>query len=196
MLGVFNPLNLLSIAILAISWGLNAPTQILNPLRQKSSLVTLKGSSNQIAIHSDCSANLEGLIGELLVDLPSYANRAIQRSRLAPQAYKPPNYIPPTIILAGRPEFEPIPLPTDLSIPDHTNQVFFTTLERHYRSGQPIDIEQFHWLFLSKTDRGWEFVLLFSKPNNSLPPTDSSRGEIAEAIRLWLRDCQAQPRNR
>ncbi|WP_254566350.1 hypothetical protein [Oscillatoria sp. HE19RPO] len=149
-----------------------------------------------------CPADLDLLMSQLLPDLPGYANRTIQRSSQ--------DYVPRFVILAGRPEFQPLPqgpgvnhppvsrLPGDLEIEGSNPaiaQVFFTTLERHYTATQSIEYQQYHWLFLSQTDQGWRVNQMFSRtayPETAIPtpPRDSSDSEMAQAIRLWLRDCR------
>ncbi len=149
-----------------------------------------------------CPADLDLLISQLLPDLPSYANRTIQRSS--------PDYVPRFVILAGRPEFQPLPqgpgvnhppvsrLPGDLEIEGSDPaiaQVFFTTLERHYTATQSVEYQQYHWLFLAETDQGWRVNQMFSRtayPTGAIPtpPRDSSDSEMAQAVRLWLGDCR------
>ena len=141
---------------------------------------------------SACPATIEPLIEELLKDLPSYANRAIQRSRTASYPYKATN-----IVTAGRPEFEPLPLSPDRPVPEDPRQVFITTLERNHATDKIVEIQHFHWLFLTKTQTGWRLALMFSsigagENQPPLPPRDSSQGAIAQAIRTWLRDCRAR----
>ena len=57
--------------------------------------------------------------------------------------------------------------------------------------------ENYHWLFLTKTSEGWKLVTVYSQlaalnPDDvPLPPIETSQGTIGQAIRLWLRDCQA-----
>jgi hypothetical protein len=154
-----------------------------------------------------CPDDLETLIQPLLRDLPSYANRVIQRSRL-----RGLNYESSYVILAGRPEFEPLPLgpgrsEQTISSPsgekpagrseDDPRQVFITTLERNYSSGQAVELQHYHWLFLTKTESGWRLAMMFSRlgaypaGNPPLPPRDSSNGAIAQGISTWLRDCRA-----
>ncbi|MCU0516705.1 MAG: hypothetical protein MUC60_07510 [Oscillatoria sp. Prado101] len=154
-----------------------------------------------------CPNDLETLIQLLLRDLPSYANRVIRRSKLTVVSYES-SYV----ILAGRPEFEPLPLGAGRSesaissaseskqagsSEDDPRQVFITTLERNYSSGQAVQLQHYHWLFLTKTESGWRLAMMFSRlgtyPAGSptLPPRDNSNGAIAEAISTWLRDCRA-----
>jgi hypothetical protein len=104
------------------------------------------------------------------------------------------------VLIAGRPEFEPLPLnareyqPT--SSGDDPKQIFFTTLERHYNNTIGSVQQNYHWVFLTHTVDGWRLALMFSRfgsDRNSQvlsPPRDSSQGVVAQAIRLWLRDCQ------
>ncbi|WP_293123120.1 hypothetical protein [Microcoleus sp. bin38.metabat.b11b12b14.051] len=146
---------------------------------------------------SPCPADLEGLVDRLLQDLPSYANRVIVRSGFSPNTSRPPGYVPRQIILAGRPEFEPLPLNFEEALPENASQVFITTLERQYREGKRVDIQQYHWLFLTKTEKGWELVKIVSRFGTvaDVRPLLAPEGDtsaIAEAIRLWLRDCRAK----
>jgi hypothetical protein len=145
-----------------------------------------------------CPDTVESLMPLLLRDLPSYANRVSQRAYIDEFRITPD--IPGTIIVAGRPEYDSIELTTLQYVPqqdDTTQQVFFTTLERQYASEAIVDLQHYHWLFLTQTQAGWQFVLLFSAlgdtpPNEPpTPPQDASQGVIAQAIRLWLRDCRA-----
>jgi hypothetical protein len=133
----------------------------------------------------------------MLRDLPSYTNRVTQRAYTNFRTADTPGYV----ILADRPEYEPLSLglaENSQVLEDDTSQVFFTTLERQYVTGQPVSLQHYHRLFLIQTPTlGWQLVLLFSTlgdyPANQppTPPQDTSQGAIAQAIRLWLRDCQA-----
>lgn len=142
---------------------------------------------------SSCPDNLPDLTEKLLNDLPAYTNRVIQRSRLSNN---------PTgnlyIIVAGKPEFEPLPLiekQYQSVFPNSTQQVFFTTLERHYRTNQAVTYQSHYWLFLTKKEDKWYLVrvlgALVSLEEESvpLPPTDVTKGAIGQGISLWLRDC-------
>jgi len=151
---------------------------------------------------SACSQTIHSLTTNLLKDLPGYANRVIQRSRLPSRNQANSTYI----ILAGEPEFNP--LAQNLS-GDYTpvfpkaetqqvKQVFFTTLERRYINQAVYSVESYHWLFLTTTEQGWYLVTLYSRfglPDQSHPPTppqETSNGIIGQAIQLWLRDCRFQ----
>lgn len=147
-----------------------------------------------------CPEEVEPLVAMLVRDLPSYANRVLQRLVLPFDAVERPA----TVILAGEPEFEPLstgpgiyyPVP-----PEETNellkQVFFTTLEREYFPDGIHDLQYFHWVFLVQTDTGWRLAMMFSSlggyPDSGpvSPPENTSQGAIARAIRIWLRDCRA-----
>lgn len=142
-----------------------------------------------------CPARLEDLMPLLLRDLPSYANRVNQR------AYPSGNPdTPGYVLIAGQPDYQPLSLAAGAKVPkvEGTPQIFFTTLERQYVAGKPVRLQNHHWLFLTPTaEQGWRLVLMFSAiedyPSDRPPaPTiDASQGVIAQAIRLWLRDCQA-----
>ncbi len=134
-------------------------------------------------------------------DLPSYANRVTQRARRLSRSADVYSYI----LVAGRPEFTPLPLNPYGDTKEAAKygsegveQVFFTTLERQYIKGKAVELQQFHWLFLTKTESGWRMVMMFSrtgsypKEDPPTPPRNSSNGVIAKAIQVWLRDCRAE----
>ncbi|WP_416244617.1 hypothetical protein [Crocosphaera sp. XPORK-15E] len=143
-----------------------------------------------------CPSDLETLMTLMLKDLPSYANRVTQRARRGDRTVDAYNHV----IIAGRPEFEPLPL-TNLQyqpvLADQTQQVFFTTLERQYSREEAIELQNYYWLFLTPSSDGWRSVLLFSQladlqqGDPPLPPQDASNGAIGQAISLWLKDCRA-----
>lgn len=149
----------------------------------------------------NCQAqDVETLTTQLLKDLPSYANRVSQRARRRHRTIDIYSYV----LLAGRPEFAPLTLgpgeymPAEpASLVEPPDQVFITTLERQYTNGKLVELQQYHWLFLTQTDSGWRLAMMFSRtggyPGGKPPtrPRDSSNGVIAQAIRTWLRDCQA-----
>lgn len=147
-----------------------------------------------------CPAEVEPLVAVMLRDLPSYANRVMVRSRPRYPAISALN----SIITAGRPEFVPLPLApgTASTIPapqdaSDLRQVFLTTLERQNTAGEAIELQQFHWLFLTKTQSGWRLALMFTRtgavsPGQLItPPRESSQGTIGQAVQTWLRDCNA-----
>jgi len=157
---------------------------------------SLNGNRYSLLARSPCPADLEILVDRLLQDLPSYANRVIVRSHFSPNKNTPSGYVLPQIILAGRPEFEPLPLNPGDALPENASQVFITTLERQYRGEKPVEIQQYHWLFFMKTANGWELAKIVSRfsPAADIRPLlgQDSESAIGEAIRLWLRDCQAK----
>lgn len=150
---------------------------------------------------SVCSEQkLEILTTQLLRDLPNYANRATQRARRRSRSTDLFSYM----LTAGRPEFQPLPLNPggySTNAGDHTasgvEQVFFTTLERQYIGGKAVELQQFHWLLLTKTQIGWRLVMMFSQTGLDSekqiqsPPRDTSKSAIAQAINTWLGDCDA-----
>jgi hypothetical protein len=143
---------------------------------------------------------LEILTTQLLQDLPNYANRATQRARRRSRKSDLFSYM----LMAGRPEFTPLPLNpggysanADDNSTSGVEQVFFTTRERQYIGGKAVELQQFHWLLLTKTPNGWRLVMMFSQTGLDSakqlqsPPRDSSKSAIAQAINTWLRDCEA-----
>jgi hypothetical protein len=105
------------------------------------------------------------------------------------------------VILAGPPEFDPLPLTVNLDPvpPDPTvQQLFFTTLERQRTGDRLLELQQYHWAFLVPTRYGWQLVTLYSQIGSYpadgrllSPARENSLGAIGQAMRLWLRDCQA-----
>ncbi|MBD2164761.1 hypothetical protein H6G04_10135 [Calothrix membranacea FACHB-236] len=152
-------------------------------------------------VRSACTEqNVESLTSWLLRDLPSYTNRVTQRARRLSRSSEVYSYM----LLAGRPEFTPLPLNPGIDTPETAksaasgvDQVFFTTLERQYVGGKVVELEEFHWLLLTKTQNGWRLVMMFTQTDSSVPgqpispPRDSSNSATAQGIKIWLRDCQA-----
>jgi len=155
-----------------------------------------------VKAQSTCPQSINSLTTNLLKDLPGYANRVIQRSRLPSRHQGNSTYI----ILAGQPDFNPLTenLAGNYSSafpPAETEgveQVFFTTLERRYINQAAYSVESYHWLFLTTTEEEWYLVTLYSRfglPDQTHPPTppqETSNGIIGKAIQLWLRDCRFQ----
>lgn len=146
--------------------------------------------------------DIETLTNQLLNDLPSYANRVIQRARsINGKIVDFYNYV----IIAGRPEFEPLTLGPGVYKPadsvlgsQQPQQVFITTLERQYTAGKAVKLQQYHWLFFTQTSSGWQLAMMFTRTGPysgeqpPTPPEETSNGDIAQAINEWLRDCQAK----
>lgn len=146
-----------------------------------------------------CPSDLENLTKVMLRDLPGYANRVSQRAfdRIQTRTSNVPGYV----IIASQPEFAPLTLGPGVYEPstydnDDPYQIFFTTLERQYVQGRAVQLQHYHWLFLTQTNSGWRLALMFSRTGTyptiqpPTPPRDSSQGVIAQAIRIWLNDCQ------
>jgi hypothetical protein len=143
-----------------------------------------------------CSHDLESLGNLLVKDIPSYTNRVMQKSRKLSSLS-----IPVYVIVASKPEFEPLPLSQTQyqGSPNETvKQVFFTTLERQYlQKDKVVETQNYHWLLLTETVEGWRMVMIFSRlgisNQNRLPspPKDTSNGIMGQAVKLWLRDCRA-----
>ncbi|WP_448574216.1 hypothetical protein, partial [Trichothermofontia sp.] len=125
----------------------------------------LQGEGQSRSVPTACPWELETLADRLAQDLPAYANRVSQRSRLVPDIQ------PSTMIIASRPELEPLPLggirggstlsPSPAIAPPQ--QIFLTTLSRSSSLGQSVNLQQFHWLLLSRNDQGWWLVMSFSR---------------------------------
>jgi hypothetical protein len=109
------------------------------------------------------------------------------------------------MLTAGRPEFKPLPLNPNVSsentaktLSEGVEQIFFTTLERRYIAKQAVELQEFHWLLVTKTSTGWRKVMMFTQTGSfpvskqvPSPPRDSSNGVVGQAVDIWLRDCQA-----
>ncbi|MGD1943024.1 MAG: hypothetical protein ACFB0G_17140 [Leptolyngbyaceae cyanobacterium] len=146
-----------------------------------------------------CPEDMETLVAGLLRDLPSYTNRVAARS--LPSDAELTGY--GTMLLAGRAELEPLEISPQifseppLTPPETLQQVFFTTLERQYTATEVVNLEQYHWLFLTPVENGWRLVLMFSRVAPAItdrppsPPQESSEGFVGQAVQLWLRDCRA-----
>ncbi len=177
-----------SLCILACSFGLLASGFLTLTYPSQSSALIAKSSCQE--------QDVETLTTQLLKDLPSYANRVSQRARRQNRTD-----LYSYVLLVGRPEFAPLTLGpgeyNSASLVEPPQQVFITTLERQYIEGKPVELQQYHWLFLTQTSSGWRLAMMFSRigtyPAKQPPtrPRDSSNGVIAQAIRTWLRDCQA-----
>ncbi len=152
-------------------------------------------SSKTISASSNCPADFENFAQLMLNDLPSYANRVQQRARDIDR--DPSSYI----VVAGRPEFEPLSLNqqgnTEPESDSEIKQLFFTTLERQYVATKVVEVQNYYWLFVTPTENGWRLVTIFSRFGSSnaqvapTPPRETSNGIIGQAVRLWLRDCHA-----
>ena len=193
--------------------GAIAPSQDPSPTTESPSA---SAPSAPLRPVSDCPTDLEILTMGLVRDLPSYANRVAYRSFGKFRSIQRPS----TIILVSQPDFEPLEIEprsqtATPAVEEAVDQVFLTTLERQYSQEESIELQHHHWVFLTQADSGWYLAFMFSSlgsypPVQSLatqptpitppalsvrpltPPRDSSDGLLAEAIRLWLRDCRAR----
>ena len=177
-----------------------------------SNVVSLSNKKKQKKLNSSrkspicVGTDIKILMTELLRDLPSYANRASQRGRRLNRTTQTYTYM----LMVGKPEFESLPTSPIEDIENKSKksqdkdvkQVFFTTLERQYIKGRPIELQQFHRLFLTKADDGWQMVMMFTqtgsypKSKPPTPPRDSSNGVVGQAIKTWLRDCRVADNKR
>ncbi len=159
-----------------------------------------------------CPTDIETLTALLIRDVPNYSNRVLQRtvavlpnnnddSPVRNGILKQP-YRPSYVLIAGRPELEPLDLnqyalTTDSRAGGPLTQVFFTTLSRQYSGLRFDEVQEYHWLFLAESADGWWLSFMFSAIDDvdtaraPLPPRENSEGTVGQAVRLWLRDCRA-----
>lgn len=140
-----------------------------------------------------CPSDINTFANALVKDLPDYTNRILQKNSR-------PGSLPVYVITASAPEFAPLPLTQTQYHSEKTSdieQIFFTTLERHYQSNQTIyQTQNYYWLLLTPTPNGWQMVTLLTKLGHSqqdslmTPPFDNSNGVMGAGIKTWLRDQQ------
>lgn len=174
---------------------------------------------------SSCSnQDLSQLTNKLLRDLPAYFNRATQRARRLDRSVQLYSYMlvagkpdfQPLPLKSWRDEVADEATDgagdgvtdgatnraTDEADKSANNgkgieQIFFTTLERQYLKGKAVQLQQFHWLFLTKTKSGWRMSMMYSqtggypKQKPPTPPRESSNSAVGQGIKTWLRDCRA-----
>jgi hypothetical protein len=160
-------------------------------------VVSQSAIAQETSSRSACPQKLADLAPKMLADLPSYTNRVVQRSIINhTQNLLVRNYV----IIASNPELEPLPLINRQFIPafpDTSQQLFFTLLERQYATQRAIELQNHYWAFFDLTDQQWRLILLFSQSsswdkNEPFGLTqESENSAIAQAINLWLRDCNA-----
>lgn len=141
-------------------------------------------------VAAPCQAPLTAIAPQLLKDLPAYANRSV--------ALLPDQQPLGSVLTAGQLDLTPLSLPLGSPPPQGAQQLFFTTLGRSFIGQQSSLSQGFHWLFLAPSDRGWQFVSLYSQwgpyplaDRPTTPPQESSGGRIGQAVQTWLRDCRA-----
>ncbi len=140
-----------------------------------------------------CPTTIEPLAKLLVRDLPSYANRTALKNGTRFQVPEMSQ-----VIIASQANLEPLQLP-GVQHPSDPNlhQLFITTLERQTFNQKTSKFQQYHWLFLVQTREGWKLSQSFSRispyplVSRITPPHESSQGITAQAIKIWLRDCQA-----
>lgn len=159
-------------------------------------LSLLNGGTKQAIAEPICSPDLTAIAPQLVADLPSYGNRAIQQARRLQRVEDTYSYI----LVANSPELQPLPIGNQqytAAVPDTTEQIFFTTLERKYLNNTPITYENYYWLFVTPSEKGWAIVYLltsltdFNRDGITAPPLDFTQSVIGTATRRWLRDYNA-----
>lgn len=139
-----------------------------------------------------CPSSLKTLSEWMLPDLPSYINRVRTRAGIG-KSY---------VLLAARPEFQPLPLALlrgqDLATSDTSvQQLFFTTLMRSYERDRIVQLQEYHWLFLTRTPQTWQLLRMYSTigvypatvQQPPLPPRNSIDGSVGTAVKEWLANC-------
>jgi hypothetical protein len=152
-----------------------------------------------------CPTEAEALTALLLRDIPNYTNRVLQRTVAA----LPNNnvdgrapYRPSYVLIAGAQDLAPLDLndyafTTSPDAGGPLTQVLFTTLSRQYSGLRSNEVQEYHWLFLTEASDGWRLAFMFSAIDDvetmrsPLPPRESSRSSVGQAVDLWLRDCRA-----
>ena len=155
-------------------------------------LISLGISASVADAVPTCSKDFEPLMEEMLKELPAYINRVNTRARNTKNS----------ALLAAKADFQPLKLPTaseNLGPQDpEVEQVFFSTLLRRLSDRQIVYQQEHHWLFMAPSERGWEFVQMYSVlspypvASISTAPRNSSEGSVATAIRNWLKHCHYQ----
>jgi len=161
---------------------------------------SLHHSSTFIRPPTSCPTAIEPLTALMLRDIPNYGNRVSQRSRRSVQDSAPQSHIL-TASDAEIATLEPgfyniIPSREELEA-QGIESIFFTTLERQSLQNDWVFLQHYHWAFLVETSQGWKLVFMYSilgdypATDPPSPPRESNDGVMAQAIRLWLRDCEA-----
>jgi hypothetical protein len=186
-------------------WGLVALLAIALPRQPAVAASQMSREPEPVAVPIReaiaCPADLETFTSMLLRDIPSYANRVTQRLYTSAAESRRAGYV----LLASAADFEPLTLGPGIYTPtdgqpvegvEGVVQVFFTTLERQYVPEGFVNFQYHHWLFLTQADQDWRVITMVSQlatvPEGQLlsPPADTGQGVIAQAVRLWLRDCR------
>jgi len=185
----------LGVAWLSLGW-------FLGMARPSGATASVTGGTEiptMLQARSSCPNDVDNLTTLLVRDLPAYANRTSQRAFNSERSVNPLSYV----IVAGKPEiasltlgpgpYLPIGSPPDPSL----RQMFITTLRRSYTADRAIELQEYHWLFLTQAQDGWRMAMMFSQIGSypagqpPSPPRESTEGSIGQAVSLWLRDCRA-----
>ena len=150
-----------------------------------------------------CPNDIKVLADLLTRDISDYGNRVIQKSSMYSHKL---DFLPIYIVTSTQAELEPLSIGSlDESSLQKTNendniqQIFFTSLERQYSNSQTIiEAENYHWLILTYNNQQWQLVQSFTRfgyPRGDKtvvsPIRDSTSGVIGQAVKIWLKDCQA-----
>jgi hypothetical protein len=142
-----------------------------------------------------CPVKISDLSELMRRDLPSYANRLFQRQRKMKDA------VYSSMVAVGEPELDPLQIKHQEYTPIYPQvkpeQIFISTLERQYNGTSSVELQQFHWLFIAKTRKGWRLVTIYSRlgtrkkgtDNMITPPIESSHTVVGQSVRTWLNDC-------
>lgn len=146
-----------------------------------------------LAPKQPCPTQIQPLAELLVRDLPSYANRAALKNQTRSAVAQMSQ-----VILASPAELEPLTQPIQAQKADpNLHQLFITTLERQTFNRTIAEFQQYHWLFLVQTRQGWQLSQSFTRisayplTQKVTPTRESSQSTTAQAIKTWLRDCQA-----
>jgi hypothetical protein len=182
----------LNFSIVSLVMGSEWETKVLLPFEHLQS-PTAVSTSHPSCGGSGCMITVDSMIKPLVQALPSYTNRVLQRSPEVGLGEKS-GYV----ISAKGLTQAPFALNTELVDQKNLSSIYLVTWERRYRNQTIFNVKRYHWLFLRHTPQGWEVDKLFSQsgpyPGYKLfpDPMDTTKGAMAEAIRLWLRDCQME----
>lgn len=182
----------LNFSIASLVMGSEWETKVLLPFEYLQSQ-PLVSTSDPAEGELGCLSSVDGIIKPLVQALPSYTNRVLQRSPEVGLGEKS-GYV----ISAKGLTQAPFTLSTELVDQNNLSSIYLVTRERRYRNQKVFNVQRYHWLFLRHTPQGWEVVKLFSQsgpyPGYKLfpQPMDTTKGAMAEAIRLWLRDYQTE----
>ncbi len=196
-----------NIAALSLDELIEAPLEVEPPAVEESA-----EEGTFLRSPSTCPSDIETLTAALIRDIPNYTNRVLQRTvavipdsnrdRLTDSNFLKKPYRPSFVLIAGRPELEPLDLnqyalTTNAEAGGSLTQVFFTTLSRQYSGLKVNEVQEYHWLFLAQVPDGWWLAFMFSAIDDAdttrapLPPRENSEGSVGQAVQLWLRDCRA-----